>query len=40
MKKQILTLAYLLLCILVITLAISAGKHHTHCRECALAVNR
>jgi len=38
MKKKIEIGAFLAICIMVITFAIKAGKHHDQCRECNLAV--
>lgn len=38
MKKKIEIVAFLAICIMVITFAIKAGKHHDQCRECTLAV--
>ena len=38
MKKKIEIIAFLAICIMVVTFAIRAGKHHDQCRECNLAV--
>lgn len=38
MKKKIEIVAFLAVCIMVVTFAIRAGKHHDQCRECNLAV--
>jgi hypothetical protein len=38
MRKKIEIIAFLAICIMVITFAIQAGRHHEKCRECQLAV--
>jgi len=30
--------AFLAMCVIVITFAIKAGQHHEHCQQCSLAV--
>ena len=37
MKQKIEIAAFLAICIMVITFAIKAGKHHENCRECKLS---
>ena len=38
MKKRIEIISFLAICIMVITFAIKAGRHHEQCRVCQLAV--
>ncbi len=38
MKKKIEISAFILICIMVISLAVKAGRHHDQCRECNFAV--
>ncbi|MGZ8559244.1 MAG: hypothetical protein ACXWWC_12960 [Chitinophagaceae bacterium] len=37
MKKYMVIISFLAICITVITFAIKAGRHHEDCRECQLA---
>jgi len=40
MKQKIEIVGFLVICIMVITFAIKAGKHHENCRECRLSNNK
>jgi hypothetical protein len=37
MRQKIEVIAFLAICVMVISFAISAGKHHDQCRECNMA---
>lgn len=38
MKKKIEIVAFLAMCVIVVTFAIKAGQHHKNCQQCNLAV--
>lgn len=40
MKQKIEIAAFLVICIMVITFAIRAGKHHENCRDCKLSTGK
>jgi len=40
MKQKIEVAAFLAICIMVITIAIKAGKHHENCQQCKLSFSK
>jgi len=40
MQKKIQIIGFIAGCIAIITIAIQAGRHHKHCRECKFSFSK